>query len=79
MQLIVTFAGPRPEDWRADWGAGAENRLHAGLTQLQLWSEVDTGAPVALLEVNDRDRAQAWIDTERGLGAEIEARFLETV
>ena len=78
MQLILTFTAPRTDGFQAEWETGAEGRSRAGLTQLQLWREADTGAPVALFEVNDRDKAQAWIDKERGLGSRIEARFLQT-
>ena len=73
MQLLLTYPSAP-----ADWTASVEDRSNAGLTQLQLWRDSDGGAMVALFEVNDRDKAEAWLNKERGLGASIDARFLRT-
>jgi hypothetical protein len=47
--------------------ARAEDRTNAGLTQLQMWRE-GTGAHWVLLDVNDSERAKAWVEKESGLG-----------
>lgn len=73
MQLLLTY--PAAQN---DWNASAEDRSQAGLTQLQLWRDADNGATVALFEVNDREKAEAWLEKERGLGENIDARFLKT-
>jgi hypothetical protein len=73
VQLLLTYPSAP-----ADWNASAEDRSQAGLTQLQLWRDADGGAMIALFEVNDRDKAEAWLKKERGLGAGVDARFLRT-
>ncbi|WP_101065627.1 hypothetical protein [Roseovarius salinarum] len=52
---------------RDAFDAEAEDRAAAGLTQLQLWRE-GNGAHWALFDVNDTDRARAWVEKERDLG-----------
>ena len=39
----------------------AEDQSAAGLTRLQLWTE-DSAAVWALFEVNDRAKAEGWLD-----------------
>lgn len=80
MQLLCQFETEDYDAWRRDFDDDAENRMHAGLTLLQLWREADgaAGAPFALFEVNDQGKARAWLDKERGLGAHIAAHFLRT-
>ena len=73
MQLLLTYPSSP-----ADWDTSSEDRSLAGLTQLQVWRDADGGATVVLLEVNDRAKAEAWLAKERGLGANIDARFLKT-
>ncbi len=79
MQLICRYDTIDWPEWRAAFDDGAEDRRAAGLTLLQLWRDADTpSAAVALFEVTDRPRAEAWIAKEAGFGAALRADFLET-
>ena len=65
---------------QSDHDAGAESRSNAGLSQLQLWREAEGGGLWGLYSVNDRDKAQAWLDgSAKVSGPKVaEAHFLET-
>jgi len=79
MQLLCRFDTPDYPSWKADFDADTENRSLAGLTLMQLWRDIDTpSATVALFNVNDRARAQGWLDKESGFGQVITAEFLKT-
>jgi hypothetical protein len=79
MQLLIDYTTASFPAWKAEFDADAENRMQAGLTLLQMWREADNPNAVAcLFEVNDRARAQAWLDKEAGFGAAFPARFLKT-
>ncbi len=80
MQLFCQFETSDFDAWKRDFDNAVEDRAQAGLTLLQLWREADGGAgrPFALFEVNDKAKARAWLDKERGLGADIAAHFLRT-
>ncbi len=78
MHLLARFDTRDYTAWKADFDKAAENRSQAGLTLLQLWRDADTpSATVALFEVNDRDKAQAWLDKETGFGQAVTADFLK--
>lgn len=79
MQLLIDFTTPSFPDWKAEFDTEAENIRNAGMTLLQMWREADNpNAVTCLFEVNDRTRAQAWLDKEAGFGAAFTARFLKT-
>ena len=79
MQLICRYDTIDWPEWRSNFDVSAEGRMQAGLTLMQLWRDADTpSAAVALFEVNDRARAEAWIAREAGFGAALRADFLET-
>ncbi len=79
MHLLCQFDTPDYDGWKTAFDADAENRMHAGLTLMQLWRSADHSATVmALFNVNDRARAQAWLDKETGFGAAVTAHFLRT-
>ena len=78
MQLLIDFTATGA-DWKTDFDADAENRSNAGLTLLQMWRGADDASAITcLFEVNDRARAQAWLDKEAALGSGARARFLKT-
>lgn len=78
MHLLARFDTTDYTKWKSDFDDDAENRSQAGLTLLQLWRDADTpSAAVALFEVNDRDKAQAWLDKETGFGQAVTADFLK--
>ena len=78
MHLLARFDTPNYPAWTSDFDADTEDRSNAGLTLLQLWRDADTpSATVALFEVNDRDKAQAWLDRETGFGQAVTADFLK--
>ncbi|SFP32426.1 hypothetical protein [Tranquillimonas alkanivorans] len=78
MQLLCRFDTPDYDEWKKTFDADAEDRMNAGLTLLQLWRDADTpSAALALFEVNDRKRAQAWIEKETGFGHALTADFLK--
>lgn len=79
MQLLIDLTTTDFAAWKREFDADAENRMHAGLTLLQMWRGADEPNGVAcLFEVNDRKRAQDWLDKEAGFGAAVTARFLNT-
>lgn len=79
MQLLAEFDTGGYEAWKAEYGADAEDRMRAGLTQLQIWRDADRpGAVLCLFEINDRARAEAWLRAENALGTPVTARFLRT-
>lgn len=79
MQLLVDFTTTGFDAWKQEFDAEAEGRMQAGLTLLQMWREADAPATVVcLFEVNDRARAQGWLDKKAGFGAAFTARFLKT-
>ena len=79
MQLLCQFDTAGSPEWKAAFDRDAEDRRLAGLTLLQIWHGADEPAQVfCLFEVNDRPRAQAWIDREAGFGNAMTAHFLAT-
>lgn len=78
LQLLCRFDASG--SWKSDYDDGAETRSNAGLSQLQLWRDADGGSAVwALYSVNDRDKAQGWLEGQAKLGPAVaEAHFLET-
>ena len=78
MHLLCRFDTIDWPDWKAAFDADYEERMTAGLTLLQLWRDADTpSAAVALFEVNDRAKAEAWIAKETGFGVALRADFLK--
>ena len=79
MHLLLQIDTPDYAAWKQAFDDDAEDRRLAGLTLLQLWRDADTsGQAFALLEVNDRTRAEAWLSRERSFGGQITASFLKT-
>lgn len=86
MQMIVHQNVAGFADWKKAFDADDEARRNAGLTVLQVWKDADSDTHAFfLLEVADRDRAQAWIDRSNALAAgdggtvtSSSAYFLET-
>jgi hypothetical protein len=79
MQLLIDVTTPDFAAWKAGFNDEAENIRNAGMTLLQMWRGVDSAAEVTLLfEVNDRRRAQGWLDKEQAFGATMTARFVRT-
>jgi hypothetical protein len=79
MQLLLDLTTTDFAAWKREFDADAENRRLAGLTLLQIWRGADEPNAVAcLFQVNDRGRAQAWLDKEAGFGAAVTAKFLNT-
>jgi hypothetical protein len=79
MQLLIDYATTDYAAWKAAFDRDAEDRMQAGLTLMQIWRGADEpNAVTCLFRVNDRDRAQAWLDKESAFGAAPTARFLRT-
>jgi hypothetical protein len=79
MQLLLQIDTPDYDGWKSAFDADAADRMLVGLTLLQLWRSADHGTTTfALFSVNDRARAQTWLDKETGFGAAITAHFLRT-
>lgn len=78
MQLIAHFEAENFDGWKTAFDDDSENRMQAGLTLLQMWREADSpGHPVCLFDVNDRARAQGWLDRKAGFGQAVRAVFLK--
>lgn len=68
MQMICHFEVTAFDAWKAAFDADAEARRDAGLGVLQIWRDADsTTHAFALLSVNDRARAGAWIERSSAL------------
>ncbi len=78
MNLLTHHTPAAYDAWKADFDAHAETRSNAGLTLLQLWRDADGGGVTALFEVNDRGRAQTWLDAEAQTGGDVTGRFMRT-
>ena len=66
MQLLCRNDVENFDRWKEVLDADHEARMHAGLSVLQLWRDADRPNRVWMLfEVNDRDRAQAFMDDLR--------------
>ena len=78
MNLLLHLTPSDYDGWKAAFDADYEARMSAGLTLFQLWRDVDGPGVTALFDVNDRDRAQGWLDQERATGHPIDARFMTT-
>ncbi len=78
MNLLARFTPPDFAAFKTDFDAHAESRQQAGLTLLQMWRDLDGAGAVCLFEVNDRAKAQAWLDTQSGLGHPVTGQFLRT-
>ena len=81
LQLLCRFETADAASWQSAYDDGSESRSNAGLSQLQLWRGADDGSAIwALYSVNDRGKAQGWLDAQAKLpGAAVaEAHFLKT-
>lgn len=78
MNLLTHHTPADYDAWKADFDAHSETRMQAGLTLLQLWRDADGTGVTALFEVNDRKKAQAWVDREDQTDGPVTARFMRT-
>ncbi|UWQ21700.1 DUF3303 family protein [Jannaschia sp. W003] len=76
MNLLLHLTPPAYDAWKAGFDADTEKRMNAGLTLLQLWRDADSGGVTALFEVNDRAKAEAWLEVENATGPALAARFM---
>lgn len=68
MQLICHFEVTAFDAWKTAFASDEEARRDAGLGVLQIWRDADsTTHAFALLSVNDRSRAEAWIARSNAL------------
>ncbi|RYH04543.1 hypothetical protein EU805_04080 [Salipiger sp. IMCC34102] len=79
MQLLTTIEVSDFDSFKSGFDAEAEKRMQAGLTLLQMWRDTNAARSVmCLFDVNDRDKAEAWLETEAQTGTQITGRFLRT-
>lgn len=78
MNLLTHHTPASYDAWKADFDAHAETRAQAGLTLMQLWRDVEGTGVTALFEVNDRGRAQKWLDAESQTEGSVTGRFMRT-
>ena len=68
MQMICHFEVTDFAAWKTAFDTDSEARSQAGLTILQIWKHADSATHAfVLLEVNDRDKAQGWVDRSAAL------------
>lgn len=80
MQLLTETSIPDVAAFKSAFDADAERRMNAGLTLLQMWRAADNDTQVlCLFKVNDRARAQNWMDSESAGDANFSGRFLDTM
>lgn len=77
MQLLIQTTAPDYAAWKSAFDAEFENIADAGLNTLQIWKG-DAGAVLALFEVANRGRAEAWLAKQSAFGRGVSAQFLET-
>lgn len=71
MQLIIHLEVTDFATWKRAFDNDAEARSAAGLTVLQIWKDADSDTRASvLLSVNDRARAQAWLDRSAALSGD---------
>jgi hypothetical protein len=71
MQMICHFEVTDFTAWKTAFDQDSEARSSAGLTVLQVWKHAEsTTHAFALLAVNDRDKAQAWLDRSAALSGD---------
>lgn len=79
MNLLLHLTLATPYDtWKRAFDAHTESRMNAGLTLFQLWRDADGTGVTALFEINDRKKAQAWLDALAVTDGPVEARFMRT-
>ncbi len=68
MQMIAHYEVTDFTAWQTAFAADDESRRDAGLGVLQIWRDADsTTHAFALMMVNDRARAEAWITRSNAL------------
>ncbi|MEM6305993.1 MAG: hypothetical protein AAF744_14845 [Pseudomonadota bacterium] len=71
MQLIIHYSVTDYTAWKEAFDADHEARTQAGLSLLQVWRHADSAQHAfALMEVNDRARAESWITRSNALSTD---------
>jgi hypothetical protein len=76
-QLLIQTTAPEYPAWKSTFDAQAETIAAAGLNTLQIWKG-DGGTILALFEVANRAKAEAWLANQTALGHAITSHFLQT-
>jgi len=78
MQLICHQEVTNFDTWKAAFDADHEARSTAGLTILQIWRDADSDTHAfILMQVNDRARAQTWIDRSKALTSDDKSTVIQ--
>ncbi|CTQ49022.1 DUF3303 family protein [Jannaschia donghaensis] len=78
MNLLTHHSPTSYDTWKQDFDASTEMRMNAGLTLLQLWRDAEGTGVTALFEINDRKKAQDWLDREDQTNGPVNGRFMKT-
>tara|TARA_R110002049_G_scaffold23781_3_gene84489 strand:- start:98668 stop:98931 length:264 start_codon:yes stop_codon:yes gene_type:complete len=86
MQMICHYEVTDFTAWKTAFDADAESRRDAGLSVLQVWKDASSNTHAFFLAtVNDRAKAQTWLDRSAALASDDKATvtsasayFLET-
>lgn len=79
MQMIVHLEVTDFGKWKTAFDNDAEARRNAGLTVLQIWKDADSDTHAfVLLAVNDRAKAQTWVDRSDGLSVDDDKTVLSS-
>ena len=62
MQLLTIIDTDDYAAWKRGFDERMEERMRAGLTLMQMWHADQKNRVVCLFEVNDRAKAEAWLE-----------------
>lgn len=82
MQLLHILDTENYDTWKRGFDGRMEQRMNAGLTLMQMWHADTAGRVICLYEVNDRKKAEDWLDRAEAMHDGVKSssyHFLRTV
>lgn len=82
MQLLHILDTEDFSAWKTGFDGRMEDRMRAGLTLMQMWHADQKNRVICLYEVNDRGKAETWLDKAEAMHDGVSSssyHFLRTV